>query len=284
MSRENNIVVLPSSVTRRTILATTGAAIVSGPAIASSAPGGIKAPSLEAAFSGLAASGAGLCGADPIFEVIAGHRAAIKAYSAACNNLPDDETGSDAALDHEGKVLLAVLTMQPTTMAGVAALLEHVALPEFLRDEPDAETILSAASQSTEHDAAAAEFPRRLAATVLNLMRARAAKARLVEPDPVYAAIERHRAAWAEWGAKCCALDDEGTPEARAEWHRLYDAASDARDELLRLPETIAGVVAVIRYVAARMPGATDAAVIVTEDKLPWFVHAIGDALEKITS
>jgi hypothetical protein len=76
--------------------------------------------------------------ADPIFAVIADHRAAIEAMNAAWKISgalkpgPEFEAAdavSTAASRREYEARLPVLTMQPTTMAGVAALLDHVQIP-----------------------------------------------------------------------------------------------------------------------------------------------------------
>jgi hypothetical protein len=88
---------------------------------------------------------------DPIFAVIAEHRAAVIARAVALRNTfgfgggpPDEPEDSpahvanqkayDDAEDREGEALRAVMTDQPTTLAGVAALLEHVAQHEFLKE------------------------------------------------------------------------------------------------------------------------------------------------------
>jgi hypothetical protein len=111
---------------------------------------------------------------DPIFAVIAEHRAAVEAHSYYDEDTPPDTTGriNDA--------LWEVLTAQPTTLPGVAALLHHVGQLEFMgfdKDDPhwtdDGDTVLSVLSHNGDEcdfAHAAREFPTRLAATVRSLI------------------------------------------------------------------------------------------------------------------
>jgi hypothetical protein len=109
---------------------------------------------------------------DPIFAVIAEHRAAVEAHMRA---LYDE----DRPLDTDD-ALWEVLTTQPTTLPGVAALLHHVGQLEFMefdKDDPhwtaDGETVLSVLSHNGDEcdfAHAAREFPTRLAATVRSLI------------------------------------------------------------------------------------------------------------------
>jgi hypothetical protein len=63
-------------------------------------------------------------------------------------------------------------------------------------------------------------------------------------PDPIFAAIEAHRAAWAHL--------EENPSEDDAECDRRYEAVTDAGCVLIDTgPTTIAGAVALLRYVAA---------------------------------
>jgi hypothetical protein len=69
----------------------------------------------------------------------------------------------------------AVLTVQPTTLAGIAALLDHVGQGEHFdmaNGGDDPETILTAATQYTskEKRKIAHEFPLRLAATMRSIL------------------------------------------------------------------------------------------------------------------
>jgi hypothetical protein len=87
-----------------------------------------------------------------------------------------------------------------------------------------------------------------LAGSTLTLAGATALSLR---PDPIFAAIERHRATWAELNTRCSALSDAGTPEAEAELDRIMDADGEAAGELAGTePMTLAGAIALLRYVA----------------------------------
>jgi hypothetical protein len=69
--------------------------------------------------------------------------------------------------------------------------------------------------------------------------------------DPIFAAIEAHRAAWAAFEKDCSRLDDENTPEAEAEFDRLNDAIEEAACTLaVTQPTTTAGAVALLRHAA----------------------------------
>jgi hypothetical protein len=128
--------------------------------------------------------------ADPIFAVLAEHREAMKAYLSAADvsgRLVDDTpewnaawTVTQAATKREHAALLAVLTTQPTTIAGAARLLDHVGQDQFLgeaeEDLDEPETILTVwtGTVDAENELATAtrHFPRRLAATMRNLVTA----------------------------------------------------------------------------------------------------------------
>jgi non-ribosomal peptide synthetase component F len=78
--------------------------------------------------------------------------------------------------------------------------------------------------------------------------------------DPVFAAIERHRAAWAAFDATCGRTDEvtaqeEGRAVTEAD-HDAYEAANAveaaALEELLAAPTTIAGLRAAFEYLVSR--------------------------------
>jgi hypothetical protein len=92
-------------------------------------------------------------------------------------------------------------------------------------------------------------------------------------PDPTFAAIERHRKAWAVFDERCSELDDLDTRESKAEWRRLMDAVDEGRDAISR-PTTVAGAIAVLRYAADPRNDIFE--------KPTQFMHAIADALENI--
>jgi hypothetical protein len=83
------------------------------------------APVATIALGGLSPGNAALSGADPIFAVIAEHKAAIETWIAL-----DDKAKSDEVLDYEGAVFKTLFTTVPTTVAGVAAWLQHLGSPE----------------------------------------------------------------------------------------------------------------------------------------------------------
>ena len=123
-----------------------------------------------ATVNGLAAGLATPSSADPIFAVIAEHVAATKAYVASCH--ADTATTDDALMERSEDAWLAVVTTQPTTVPGVAALLAHVGRSEFLGEEenrsgdPETETVLSSwingADPKREFSIAARTFESRL--------------------------------------------------------------------------------------------------------------------------
>jgi hypothetical protein len=68
--------------------------------------------------------------------------------------------------------------------------------------------------------------------------------------DPIFAAIEAHQRAWAEYCQKCSAIDDADT-EPNRELVRLDQAVDDAAGGLLDvMPTTIGGVSALLTYAA----------------------------------
>jgi hypothetical protein len=126
--------------------------------------------------------------ADPIFAVLAEHKAATNAYIAASRisgNLADgtpewvaaDEV-TRAAIDRDHIATYAVLTAQPTTLAGAVALLEHVGQGQFLEHTEEAEgdegfeTVLSTWAHGDDDNKftiASKGFVRRLGATMRSL-------------------------------------------------------------------------------------------------------------------
>jgi hypothetical protein len=118
---------------------------------------------------------------DPIFAVIEDRKAAVEAYNSAVDLTSDMlPTGPeywaaraviDTASDRLTEVNLLILTTQPTSLLGVAALLQHVGLPEYL-EEGD-ETLLSTYIHENANDKrkqAALTFPTRCAETIRNLV------------------------------------------------------------------------------------------------------------------
>jgi hypothetical protein len=106
-------------------------------------------------------------------------------------------------------------------------------------------------------------------------------------PDPIFAAIEAHRAAWAALEKGCKWLDDESTPETEAEFDRLNDAVEEAACTLVDTqPTTMAGAVALLRHAAEHEGMGDTFEGLEDEDDgkmKPWsyFMHrTLADALE----
>jgi hypothetical protein len=143
-----------------------------------------------AGLAGAAAAGitpviAGAAEVDPIFAVIAEHRAAAMAHWRALHafgELPYGDPEYKAAhivereaSGHANELLWEVLHTQPTTLAGMAALLDHVGQPEFIKvEERGTETVLSGPFAGADDECplarAAREFPVRLAETLRGLI------------------------------------------------------------------------------------------------------------------
>jgi hypothetical protein len=90
---------------------------------------------------------------DPIFKKIEAHRDAVHSWQAASRISADlekaDDPGYEAAerltskeSKREMKALRALLRCQPTTLAGVIALLDHLGQPQLLCEKSDG-TVLS---------------------------------------------------------------------------------------------------------------------------------------------
>jgi hypothetical protein len=118
---------------------------------------------------------------DPIFALIADHQAAAHAYSesvhvegALRSRDPHYEVAKSAvqvAWERNRDLLWEILHAQPATFAGVAALLAHMASPEFPWEEDVDETLLSTVNEmGGEWKRAGQGFPARLAVTMRDLI------------------------------------------------------------------------------------------------------------------
>jgi hypothetical protein len=126
---------------------------------------------------------------DPIFAVIAEHQAALEAYLAASaidaalvDRTPEwiaARAVTEPAMARRLIAEKAVFTTDPTTLAGVAALLEHVAQPEFLKEDEeypdDGQTLLSTLNdcddcEMCEWKRTAQDFPLRVAAALRSII------------------------------------------------------------------------------------------------------------------
>jgi hypothetical protein len=120
---------------------------------------------------------------DPIFTLIERHRAATHALSAAVSNkdkvqevhwpwsdAPERiaaDAQHDAASDARQEALEELLTTEPTTIAGAAAVLDYVNEPSWGKEDDDKETILVEAWEVAQEEAFA--FLPRLAAMLRRL-------------------------------------------------------------------------------------------------------------------
>src|SRR5215472_10564704 len=120
---------------------------------------------------------------DPIFALIQRHRAATRAFSAAVSNKDKVEevhwpwsdaperiaadAQYDAASDAWQEAIEELLSTEPTTIAGVAAVLDYVNEPSWGKEDDDKKTILVEAFE-TSQEAALAFLPM-IAATLRRL-------------------------------------------------------------------------------------------------------------------
>jgi hypothetical protein len=104
---------------------------------------------------------------DPIFAVIAEHRAAVRAYCAAFDEDDEDlvaETGSDHV-----DALAELVSCRPTTLPGIVALLEHLGEPDYGHD-PDDVVLVGAVGWDGSIKASVNELPRVLAEVMRSLI------------------------------------------------------------------------------------------------------------------
>jgi hypothetical protein len=137
-----------------------------------------------AAAAGVAALPAAATEVDPIFGVIAAHQAAavnwgriLRIYGKMRENDPNikaariEERTTAKATD---ACLWDVLHVQPTSLEGIAALLDYLGQPAFFDPDFSTDTVLSAAADPGDMDCpfarAVREFPARLAETVRSLI------------------------------------------------------------------------------------------------------------------
>jgi hypothetical protein len=114
--------------------------------------------------------------ADPIFAVIAEHRAAQEDVHVSCNLTDldvDDDPNAQRAMDRASDAELPLFTTAPTTIAGVVALLEYVGSDahEASGEKDDNgrwSTVLSYAQRWNDDERAEAAFrlPLRIAAAL----------------------------------------------------------------------------------------------------------------------
>jgi hypothetical protein len=115
---------------------------------------------------------------DPIFGLIEKHKAtcdAARAFSARWGDMsPSDpeydviKERFDDAYNGERKVLVLLLTCQPTTLAGIVAALEHVGQTDWVFGNDSEDTVLTDASECNIEEAKV--FPKHLAAALRNII------------------------------------------------------------------------------------------------------------------
>jgi hypothetical protein len=209
------------------------------------------APALATTLGGLPAQAT----IDPIFAVIAEHRAAQEAVTAAFDREDreeDEDEVTEAAQARQMDAQFALFTTAPTTIDGAAALLAY--LGTDAGDYND-ETIWAYAADFGDEELVMAVkvFPLQLAATLRTMIEQQTRIGQQTEPDPIYAAIARHREAYNEHNDRCSALDEADTPEAEAENNRLMKVLGEAEDDMREIePTTMVGAVALLRYVGMR--------------------------------
>jgi hypothetical protein len=160
-------------------------------ALLAGAPAAAAALATGAAADALAVATGKPTEVEPIFSIIAEHQAALESYlaaSAAESELFDDtpewivaHAAAESAWDREVVARKAVFTTDPTTVAGILALLEHVSQHEFLKDKDEQYlrkypnerglTILSALGEyDNEWRWIGKKFPLRIATALRNII------------------------------------------------------------------------------------------------------------------
>jgi hypothetical protein len=124
-------------------------------------------------------------GSDPAYPAIKAHRAAIAALSKASHvscridyGGPGGSPSYWAAQDKTAKAcdqlsaaLCELLACQPTTMAGLLAMLDYIAMPEWLDDDTEGNTILASGyTYGTGGLDEAKNFPRTIAAALRKMI------------------------------------------------------------------------------------------------------------------
>jgi hypothetical protein len=228
---------------------------------------------------------------DPIFGVIAEHREAQEALHAACeaNGLDMEECPiKTAAENRAGDAELPLFTTAPTTVAGAAALLAYVGSDAHeMNQGPDDNgrpyTVLSYAAGWSADDRidAVRRFPLHVSVALRNMIGQQTKVVQPAERDPIFAAIERERAAYAAYlvtSAIQSQVSDQDpfpspkplnrradkkrlrSPQHKAWWARYQEAEKaheqsaqtlwGAREALLRTqPTTVVGLFAFLDHV-----------------------------------
>jgi hypothetical protein len=119
---------------------------------------------------------------DPIFALIEKHKAACDAAQVFCMradmrssdpNYDAAQTQFQEAYKVEREALVALLTCQPTTLAGVTAVLEHVGRLDWVFGDDSEHIVLTDAHEREIEEAEA--FPKHLAAALRDIVERRPA-------------------------------------------------------------------------------------------------------------
>jgi hypothetical protein len=188
---------------------------------------------------------------DPIFAAIAEHRVA-RAHLLEVTDEEGDAPG-EAHKRHDD-AFVAVFATRPTTYAGVVAVMAYVStrIDNEADSGDDQHSILVEALDWESTAGIARDFTQNITDVLRGLGRADSRSAAPIEPDPIFAVIERHRTAFGTLGDRCSDLDQADTPAAEAELAALHEAVTDTEDDLREVwPVTTDGAVALLRYVDA---------------------------------
>jgi hypothetical protein len=233
---------------RRLLMGIAAGGLATGAAGALALPGGTQGPAAGTALGDSLAGLAGHSGVDPALVALAAHKAVRdECLTFEGKGLPDDVF--DEAHERYDATLKALLLTPPHTTLGIARVLEHVGTHEWC--DPDGLSILASASEAGDPvlQQAAKKYLHLLSAAALEMSGVRQSGAR-PQDDPIFAAIEAHRAAWADYTPKIAALEDVNTRKAEAELLRVYDVQTASECALAAAGlTTIAGAVALLRYV-----------------------------------
>jgi hypothetical protein len=133
------------------------------------------APAIASAMGWLPATPVSAPEVDPIFAVIEQHRTACDGARVVSDALSEADENYDAvkeqfeeAIKPERELLAALLIYQPTTLAGVLAVLEYVGAADWIHGDDSTETILIDAHERGIEEAKM--FPSHLAAALRNIV------------------------------------------------------------------------------------------------------------------
>jgi hypothetical protein len=228
---------------RKALLGILAGGLAAGTAGALAFPGGTTGPAAGTALGGLPTS-------------LAGHDAELIALGAQLEAAWKDQNRAELALDYRNDPLdPAAIREFERTRAIASAIVDTI---EATSARTLAGLRVKARAISWCHCGEAIELTDeqttdiRLAQTMIADLLAVPVAPQDVKPDPIFAAIEAHRAAVREWEAVGLPGMEEGaTPEETAECDRTGEACDRACAAFQRTqPTTMAGVIAALRHAA----------------------------------